>query len=89
MAILKHASNRLLDELESGVLEQLAAAGYEDGQRLRLQRFSAEGDLPTANAIAKQVTDGSYQMVITISTLSLQCVANANKTAAPCTCSAA
>ncbi len=79
MALLKHASNRLLDELECGVLEQLAAEGYRDGERLALQRFSAEGDLSTANAIAKQVTDGSFHMVITISTLSLQCVANANK----------
>lgn len=79
VAILKHASNRLLDEVECGVLEQLAAAGYKDGERLTLQRFSAEGDLATANAIAKQVTDGSFHMVITISTLSLQCVANANK----------
>jgi ABC-type uncharacterized transport system substrate-binding protein len=79
VAVFKHASNRLLDEVESGVLEQLAAAGYRDGERLALQRFSAEGDLPTANAIAKQVTDGSFHMVITISTLSLQCVANANK----------
>lgn len=79
VALLKHASNRLLDEVEGGVLEQLAAAGYRDGERLSLQRFSAEGDLPTANAIAKRVTDGSFQMVITISTLSLQCVANANQ----------
>jgi ABC-type uncharacterized transport system substrate-binding protein len=79
VAILKHASNMLLDDVERGVLDQLAAAGYHDGERIRLDRFSAEGDLPTANAIAKQVTDGSYQMVITISTLSLQCVANANR----------
>lgn len=79
VALLKHASNVLLDDVERGVLEQLAAAGYHDGDRIQLDRFSAEGDLPTANAIAKQVTDGSYQMVITISTLSLQCVANANR----------
>jgi ABC-type uncharacterized transport system substrate-binding protein len=79
VAILKHASNRLLDEIERGVLGQLAAAGYQDGERIKLERFSAEGDLPTANVIAKRVTDGSYRMVITISTLSLQCVANANK----------
>ncbi len=79
VALLKHASNPLLDEVERGVLEQLAAAGYRDGERLALRRFSAEGDLPTANAIAKQVTDGSFGMVITISTLSLQCVANANR----------
>jgi ABC-type uncharacterized transport system substrate-binding protein len=79
VALLKHSSNLLLDEVERGVLEQLAAAGYREGERLALQRFSAEGDLPTANAIAKLMTDGSFKMAITISTLSLQCVANANR----------
>ncbi|MBN2505224.1 MAG: ABC transporter substrate-binding protein [Verrucomicrobia bacterium] len=79
VAILKHASIALLDEVERGILARLAAAGYEDGGRIALQRFSAEGDLPTANTIAKRVTDGSFKMVISISTLSLQCVANANK----------
>ncbi len=79
VAILKHASNALLDDAERGVLEKLAADGYRDGGRIALQRFSAEGDLPTANAIAKRVTDGSFKMVISISTLSLQCVANANR----------
>ena len=79
VALLKHASNMLLDDVERGVLEQLAAAGYRDGERLALQRFCAESDLPTANAIAKQMTSGGYKMAITISTLSLQCVANANR----------
>ena len=79
VALLKHSSNPLLDEIERGVLEQLAAAGYRNHERLALQRFSAEGDLPTANAIARQMTDGSFKMAITISTLSLQCVANANR----------
>jgi ABC-type uncharacterized transport system substrate-binding protein len=79
VALLKHSSTMLLDEVERGVLEQLAAAGYQEGGRLALQRFNAEGDLPTANAIARQMTDGSYEMAITVSTLSLQCVANANK----------
>ncbi|MBU6403014.1 MAG: ABC transporter substrate-binding protein, partial [Verrucomicrobia bacterium] len=65
--------------VERGVLEQLAEAGYRAGERLALQRFSAEGDLPTANAMASRMTDGHFAMAITISTLSLQCVANANK----------
>lgn len=79
VAILKHTSNSLLDETENGVLDHLAANGYRDGERIALQRFSAEGDLPTANTIAKRITDGSFKLVISISTLSLQCVANANK----------
>lgn len=79
VAILKHTSNSLLDETESGVLDRLVARGYRDGERIALQRFSAEGDLPTANTIAKRITDGSFKLVISISTLSLQCVANANR----------
>ena len=79
VALLKHSSNPLQDEVERGVLEELGRAGYEDGGRLALQRFSAEGDLPTANAIAQRMTDGSFKLAITISTLAMQCVANANR----------
>jgi ABC-type uncharacterized transport system substrate-binding protein len=79
VALAKSASNSLLDDAERGVLEQLAAAGYRNGERLDLQRFSAEGDVNTANTIAKRMTDGSFKMAITVSTLMLQCVANANK----------
>ena len=79
VALLKYCSNPLLDDAERGVLEQLAAAGYRDHERLDLERFSAEGDLATANLIAKRMTDGSFKMAITVSTLMLQCVGNANK----------
>lgn len=79
VAILKQASNLLLDATEQGVLTKLAAEGFSDGGRLALQRFCAEGDLPTANTIATRLTDGSFKLVITISTLSMQCVANANR----------
>jgi ABC-type uncharacterized transport system substrate-binding protein len=79
VALLKQASNRLLDEVERGVMEQLTAEGFRDGEEIALQRFSAEGDLTTANAMASRMTDGSFKMAITVSTLSLQCVANANK----------
>ena len=79
VALLKYASNPLMDDLERGVLEQLAAGGYAEGERLALRRFSAEGDLPTANAIARQITEGNFEMAISLSTLCLQCLANANK----------
>jgi ABC-type uncharacterized transport system substrate-binding protein len=78
VALLKHASNPLLDDVEQGVLQMLASRGFTP-ERMDLRRFSAEGDLPTANAIAKQITDGRYRLVISISTLSLQAVAHANK----------
>jgi hypothetical protein len=60
VALLKHASNSVLDEAEQGVVEQLASAGYVDGERLALRRFCAEGDLPTANAIARRYRAQCY-----------------------------
>ncbi len=79
VALVQHASQPLLDEGVSGMLDALAAEGFIDGRNIRIQRFSAENDLPTANTIARQVTNGEYDMVITASTLSMQTVANANK----------
>lgn len=78
VALVKHASNSLLDEVEQGVIDALAERGYRDGAKISLERFSADGDVPTSTVIAKRVTDGSFRLVVSISTLSLQAVANAN-----------
>jgi putative tryptophan/tyrosine transport system substrate-binding protein len=79
VAIVQHASQPVLDDGIRGMLDALAAEGFIDGRNIAVQRFNAENDLPTANTIARQVTTGEYDMVITSSTLSMQTVANANK----------
>ena len=79
VAVLQHASMELLDETVQGMLDALTDAGYRDGQNIVLTRFNAENDLPTDNAIAKEITDGKFDLVLTASTLSTQAVANANK----------
>jgi ABC-type uncharacterized transport system substrate-binding protein len=78
IAILQHASQPILDEGVEGMIEGLAASGFTADKNLFVQRYNAEGDLPTANTIAKEVTAGSYDLVLTASTLSMQAVANAN-----------
>lgn len=78
VAILQHASQPPLDEGVEGMIEGLAASGYEVGRNLAIRRYNAEGDLPTANTIAKEITGGGYDLLLTASTLSLQAVANAN-----------
>lgn len=80
VAVVQHASQVVIEDGLRGVLEALAQRGYAVGGRLQLRRFNAEGDLPTAAAIAREVTSGGYDLVITLTTLSLQTVANANKT---------
>src|SRR4030095_5879422 len=79
VAIVQHASQSVLDDGVRGMLDALAAEGFIDGRNIAIQRFNAENDLPTANTIARQVTTGEYDMVITSSTLSMQTVANAKR----------
>ena len=78
VAILQHASQPFLDDGVAGMIEGLAASGFTVHKNLLVQRYNAEGDIPTANTIAKEITSGQYDLVLTASTLSLQAVANAN-----------
>ena len=64
-----------MEEAARGVIASLAAAGYRDGETIRLRRFNAEGDAATSNAIARELIAGEYDLIITLSTLSLQAVA--------------
>ena len=78
VAILQHANTPVLDDGLEGTLAALAERGYRDGERLKIDRFNAQGDMPTGIAIARQLTAGGYDLVITSSTPSLQAVANHN-----------
>ena len=79
VAILQHASQPVLDEGVHGILQGLAEGGFKDGETVAIQRFNAENDTPTENAIAREVTDGRFDLILTASTLSLQAVAGANR----------
>ena len=79
VALIQHASQSILEDGVHGVLESLAKRGYVDGSSIQLRRYNAEADLPVANSIAKDAVSGGNDLIITISTPSLQTVANANK----------
>jgi putative tryptophan/tyrosine transport system substrate-binding protein len=81
VALVQQTSIPTLDEGIAGVLDALKDRGYSDGGRIALHRYNAEGDIATANAVATEVTSGDSDLVLTISTISLQTVANANKRA--------
>lgn len=82
VALVQHASLLVLDQGVDGMLETLAARGYEDGKNLAIRRYNSEGDIGTANTIAREVTTGSFDLILTASTVSLQTVANANRNGA-------
>lgn len=79
VAVFQFSSSTILDDFSSGAIASLAAGGFVDGKNIRIARFNAEGDVATANLVAKQITDGSYRLIITSSTICLQAVGTANR----------
>jgi ABC-type uncharacterized transport system substrate-binding protein len=79
VAVFQLASAPAADASVQGIDDALRQAGFLDGKTIRLNHFNALGDMATANAIAKQLTEGEYDMVVTVTTPVLQAVANNNK----------
>ena len=79
IAILQHASSPVLDEGITGMIQGLAEHGFADGGAATIQRFNAEADMAVGNAMASQIVNGEYDLVLTSSTPSMQAVANANR----------
>lgn len=79
VAVVQHASTPVLDAGIAGVMQGLAERGVRDGERIAVTTYNSQGDMATGNAIARQVTSGEFDLVLTSSTPSMQAVANANR----------
>ncbi|MFB3137342.1 MAG: ABC transporter substrate binding protein, partial [Nitrospirales bacterium] len=78
VAILQFATSPLMEEGVRGMREALNA-GFLKSKTLALQLYNAEGDMPTANAIASEITSGQFDLILTSGTPAMQAVANANR----------
>jgi putative ABC transport system substrate-binding protein len=79
VAVLQQVSTPLLDDAVRGMLDGLAEKGYVEGRTVTVRRYNAEGDLAQANAIAREIVGGPFDIALTSSTPSLQALANANE----------
>jgi putative ABC transport system substrate-binding protein len=79
IAVFRFNSNQILEETERGLLERLRASEAFQKGRMDIRRYCAEGDMPTANTIARSIISEKFNMVISVSTPGLQVMANANK----------
>ena len=79
VALLQFASSPLMDDGVEGMTAGLKENGFSPGESLHLQLYNAEGDMPTANAIASEMTAGQFDLVMTSGTPAMQAVANANR----------
>ena len=83
VAIVQQISIPALDDGLAGALDALKDRGYSDGDRMAVRKYNAQGDVSTANAIAKEVTSSDFDLILSFSTVSLQTIANANRFATP------
>jgi putative tryptophan/tyrosine transport system substrate-binding protein len=83
VAMVQQISIPSLDDGVTGALLALKDRGYSDGGRMILRKYNAQGDVSTANAIAKEVTSSDFDLILSFSTVSLQTIANANRFATP------
>ncbi len=81
VALFQHVSQPTIEEGVHGAIDALAAAGYRDKQSIQIHKFSAEADAATSNTIARTIVGGKYDLVITVTTPSLQALAGANRDA--------
>lgn len=81
VSLMQPASQAVLDDAVRGVVDALADRGFVDGRTMELKKSNAEGDAATAAAIARDMANGDSDLLLTVSTLALQAVANANKVA--------
>lgn len=79
IAIKQWTSTSLLDDVVEGMTTALHQKGYVDGRTAEIDYLNALGDSATANMMARKMTGGDYDLILTASTLSLQSVAAANR----------
>jgi len=78
LAVLQWSSTDLADHTVEGFVEGLRRQGFEQGLSADIRFLNASGDNTTGNVMARDLTAGQYQMVLTANTLALQAVAQAN-----------
>src|SRR5438445_11599358 len=79
IGLLQHASTMLLDEGTRGAIDGLAEKGFVDGKTIVINKFNAQGDISVGSSIAKEMVNSRYDLLLTMSTLSLQALANADR----------
>jgi ABC-type uncharacterized transport system substrate-binding protein len=79
VAILKHASTKVLDDAVRGMIDGLAREGFVEGKTIIYQQYNSEGDISVSNSIAREMVSGNFDLFLTSSTISMQTLANANR----------
>lgn len=77
VAISQIVAHPALDATYRGVVDELAAQGYEDGKTIRIGYETAQGDLSIAGQIARKFAGEKPALIVAIATPAAQTVAAA------------
>lgn len=80
VAITAFVEHPALDAVREGVIEELAAEGFEEGKNVKINFQSAQNNSATAGQIAKQFVGDEPDVIVAIATPSAQSVAAATNT---------
>ncbi len=75
-AIVEHPS---LDAIRQGVIDEIESQGYKQGQNLKVNFQSAQGNTATVAQISKQFVADNPDVIVALSTPSAQSMAAASK----------
>jgi len=79
IAITQIVPHPSLDKIRQGIIDELAAANYRDGESIIIDYKNAQGDLKIASQIAKQFAGANPKIIVAIATPSAQAVLSAIK----------
>ncbi|MBI3866451.1 MAG: ABC transporter substrate-binding protein [Planctomycetia bacterium] len=82
VALLQHVSQPIIDDGYAGTIAGLQESGFVEGKNLEIARRNSENSVPDANLMAQEIVTGGYDLAISLTTLSLQALAAANKNGA-------
>ncbi|MBE9114431.1 ABC transporter substrate-binding protein [Lusitaniella coriacea LEGE 07157] len=79
VALTQFVEHPSLDATRKGIEEELAEAGFKEGETLKFKQESAQGNPSTAAQIATQFVGENPDVIVAIATPSAQAVASATK----------
>lgn len=68
-----------LDSARKGFIDALKSKGFEDGKNIKIDFQNAQGDMPTAQTIAKNFASQKVDMILAVATPSAQAAYNVTK----------
>jgi len=79
VGIIQIVEHPALDAAREGFVDQMAKAGYKEGENITYDYKNAQGDMSTAQTIAKQFAYDKLDLILAIATPTAQAVANSVK----------